>query len=541
MGEVYRALDSKLGRQVAIKVLPGEFSSDRARLDRLEKEARAASSLNHPNIVTIYEIERTDSGAWIVMELIEGNTLRDLLGDGPLPVRRLLSLAAQMGAGLAKAHSAGIVHRDLKPENLMVTKDGFVKIVDFGLARLVPSNFEEAQGTALPTVTRATEPGTVLGTVGYMSPEQANGRPLDFRSDQFSLGAILYEMAAGKRAFERPTAVQTLSAVIEDEPEPLSAAAPKLPASLVWIIERCLAKDPEERYASSKDLARDLADLRDHVSGTAARLEAPTLPVWGRVPPLAVLAALLATLAIGLFAGHLIWKTGPVSHPSYRRLTYRRGSVESARFAPDGQMIVYAAAWDGARKPALFSVRVESPESLRLTLPAGQIESISRGGEMLLLDFLHFSIGFTRTGTLSQTPLSGSAPRDLLEDIGDADWSPDGSALAVVRAPNWRYRLEFPVGKVLYDTTGWISDPRVSPKGDSVAFLDHPVFGDDLGSVAIVDRSGKKRTLSTGWEGVQGLAWSASGEEILFTAQGMTSTPSPLRESSARWRRRRGT
>ena len=444
MGEVYRALDSKLGRQVAIKVLPGEFSSDRARLDRFEKEARAASSLNHPNIVTIYEIERTDSGAWIVMELIEGKTLRDVLVAGPLPIRRLLSLAAQMGDGLAKAHGAGIVHRDLKPENLMVTKDGFVKILDFGLAKLVPSNFEEARGTALPTVTRATEPGTVLGTVGYMSPEQARGWPLDFRSDQFSLGAILYEMAAGKRAFQRSTAVQTLSAIIQDEPEPLSSAAPKLPASLVWIIERCLAKDPEERYASSKDLARDLAGLRDHVSGTAERLEAPTLQVRGRVPPLAVLAALLATLAIGLFAGHLIWKTGPVSHPSYRRLTYRRGTVESARFAPDGQMIVYAAAWDGARKPALFSVRAESPESLRLALPAGQVESISRGGEMLLLSFLHFSTGFARTGTLSQTPLSGSAPRDLLEDIGDADWSPDGSALAVVRAPNWRYRLEFP-------------------------------------------------------------------------------------------------
>jgi Tol biopolymer transport system component len=182
-------------------------------------------------------------------------------------------------------------------------------------------------------------------------------------------------------------------------------------------------------------------------------------------------------------------------------------------------MIVYAAAWDGAQKPELFSVRAESPESLRLALPARQVESISRSGEMLLLDILHFSTAGTgETGTLSQTPLSGSAPRELLEDAGAADWSPDGSALAVVRAPNWRYRLEFPVGKVLYETTGWVSHPRVSPRGDSVAFLDHPVSSDDLGSVAIMDRSGKKRILSAGWGSVQGLAWSASGEEIWFTA-----------------------
>ena len=267
MGEVYRARDERLARSVALKVLPGEISENAARLERFQKEARAASSLNHPNIVTIYDIGSSDSVAYMAMELVEGRTLRELLTSGPIALRKLLALSAQIADGLARAHAAGIVHRDLKPENLMVTRDSFVKILDFGLAKLVPAGFESSDATNMKTVTRATEPGTVLGTVGYMSPEQASGHPVDFRSDQFSLGTILYEMATGRRAFDRPTAVQTLSAVIQDEPEPVSTIGPKLPANLVWIIERCMAKDPEERYASTKDLARDLAALRDHASG----------------------------------------------------------------------------------------------------------------------------------------------------------------------------------------------------------------------------------------------------------------------------------
>ncbi|HKD11786.1 MAG TPA: serine/threonine-protein kinase, partial [Thermoanaerobaculia bacterium] len=267
MGEVYRARDERLSRNVALKVLPSDVSSDKARLDRFEKEARAASSLSHPNIVTVYDIGTSDSLAYIAMELVEGRTLRELLTSGPIALRRLLSLAAQIADGLAKAHAAGIVHRDLKPENLMVTKDGFVKILDFGLAKLVPSGFEPAEGSHLATVTRGTEPGTVLGTVGYMSPEQASGHPADFRSDQFSLGSILYEMATGKRAFDRSTPVQTLSAIIQEEPEPVAVVAPRTPTNLVWVIERCLAKDPDDRYGSTRDLARDLAALRDHASG----------------------------------------------------------------------------------------------------------------------------------------------------------------------------------------------------------------------------------------------------------------------------------
>src|SRR5512143_727842 len=242
MGEVYRAVDTRLGREVAIKVLPAEVSADAARLSRFENEARAASALNHPNIVTIHEIGRADGVSYIVMELVDGKTLRELLAPGALPTRKLLQVAAQAASGLAKAHAAGIVHRDLKPENLMVTGDGVVKILDFGLAKLMQPAALDDDNPDAPTATHVTQPGAILGTVGYMSPEQASGRELDFRSDQFSLGVILYELATGKRAFQHGTAAQTLAAIIQDEPTPISALNPRAPASCRWIVERCLSK-----------------------------------------------------------------------------------------------------------------------------------------------------------------------------------------------------------------------------------------------------------------------------------------------------------
>src|SRR5262249_36039630 len=278
MGEVWRARDTRLSRSVAIKVLPSEVSSDGDRLRRFEKEARAASALNHPNIVTIYEVEKSDSTSFIVMELVEGKTLREVLAGGALTIRRLLGVATQIADGLAKAHSVGIVHRDLKPENVMVTKEGLVKILDFGLAKLARPESEEGQTTQAPTVSEGTRPGIVMGTVSYMSPEQASGHPVEFRSDQFSFGSILYEMATGKQAFRRATPAQTMAAIIQNEPEPIASLAPKTPTPLRWIVERCLAKEPRERYASTEDLARDLASVRDHlseVSGSGATVTVP--------------------------------------------------------------------------------------------------------------------------------------------------------------------------------------------------------------------------------------------------------------------------
>jgi serine/threonine protein kinase len=265
MGEVYRAKDTRLARDVAIKVLPAELSGDADRRARFEQEARSASALNHPNIVTLYDIGYHDGAVYIAMEIVEGRSLRELLTGELLPARKLLDIAVQMAEGLAKAHAAGIVHRDLKPENVMVSKDGFVKILDFGLAKLVQEPASDVSN--LPTMAEpATRPGTVLGTVGYMSPEQASGQSVDFRSDQFSFGSILYEMATGKRAFQKATGVETMSAIIRDEPEPVARVNPRAPAPLRWIVERCLAKDPEERYASTRDLARDLRSIRDHLS-----------------------------------------------------------------------------------------------------------------------------------------------------------------------------------------------------------------------------------------------------------------------------------
>ena len=265
MGDVYRAFDPTLRRPLAIKVLRGSASADPERLRRFEKEARSASALNHANILTIYEVGSVDGLPYIAMELVDGLTLRQTLRSGPLLTRRALQLAAQAAGGLAEAHAAGIIHRDLKPENIMMTRDGRVKIVDFGLAKLIPPEAIDEM-TTRSDESWSTEAGKILGTVGYMSPEQAKGQPLDFRSDQFACGAILYEVATGRAPFRRSSRSQTLAAVIEDDPEPIASLNPNVPPPLRWIIERCLAKEPGDRYESTRDLARDLDDVLLHLA-----------------------------------------------------------------------------------------------------------------------------------------------------------------------------------------------------------------------------------------------------------------------------------
>jgi hypothetical protein len=512
MGEVYRAKDPRLGRDVAIKVLPSELSADPERRRRFEHEARSASALNHPNILTIYDIGSSGETTYIAMELIEGKTLRELVAAGPLPMKRLLELGVQIAEGLAKAHGAGIVHRDLKPENLMISKDGFVKILDFGLAKLTEP---AASGvSALPTaIALPTQPGVVMGTAGYMSPEQASGLPVDFRSDQFTLGAILYEMATGKHAFQRQTGAETLVAIIREEPEPLGQLAPNTPAPVRWIVEQLLAKDPEERYASTKDLARDLAKVRDHLSETSASGElAAAEPARRRRRGwlLPALAALILGVGAGvLLRGALASKTDlPLR---FQRLTYRRGTVYSARFAPDGQTIVYGAAWDGGPLD-LFSTRVEGRESRSLGLPSADILAISSAGEMAISLNRHFILGFQTVGTLARVPLGGGAPRPILENVQDADWSPDGKELAVARYLGNHCRLEYPIGKVLFETAAWVSNVRVSPDGRLVAFLDHAEIGDNTSKLRVVDQNG--RTRLTGPNAATGLAWSPRGDEV---------------------------
>jgi Tol biopolymer transport system component len=506
MGEVWRARDSRLQRDVAIKVLPSELSSDAGRLKRFEKEARSASALNHPNIVTIYDIGQADSVSYIAMELVEGKTLRELLHVGPLPIKRVLSIAAQVADGLARAHEVGIVHRDLKPENVMVTKEGRVKILDFGLAKLTHTGIDSGEGTNLPTET-GTGAGVVLGTVGYMSPEQASGQPVDFHSDQFSFGSILYELATGKRAFQKKTAVDTLSAILNEEPEPIGAVNPQAPTPLRWIVERCLVKDREERYGSTQDLARDLTTLRDHLSEAVGVRAIEPARRSRRIPAL-VLAA-VAVLAAGVFVGKRLWKEAPAPAPTFRPLTFRRGAVWLARLSPDGNTIVYNAAWDGEEEGPLYSTRPESRESRVMPFPGAGIASISSSGEMALL----------KDGILSRAPLAGGVAREVLEGATGADWSPDGSKLAVIHNVNGRKRIEYPIGKALYvaPPPRGIGEIRVSPRGDRIAFIDAPQSHEPfVGSVAVVDLQGRKTTLSAGWGFVSGINWSPDGDEVWF-------------------------
>jgi len=318
MGEVWRARDHDLHRDVAIKFLPEKYAADPNRFGRFGQEALAASRLTHPNIVTIHEVGETSGLHFIVMELVEGETLREILlaqGERPLPVRRLLDIGAQVAEGLAKAHGAGIVHRDLKPENIMVTADGFVKVLDFGLAKLRAEGsgghaqwFDSAAPTWPESPSPQTAVGAVLGTAGYMSPEQARGRPVDYRSDQFTLGAIVYEMATGRQAFRRETPVQTIAAIIEDPPEPLASLSPGLPAPVRWLIERCLAKEPAERYASTLDLARELRTVREHLTDGTSSHDAPSgeRSSSARRASAVVRVAIVLLAALGVGAGALV-------------------------------------------------------------------------------------------------------------------------------------------------------------------------------------------------------------------------------------------
>ncbi|HSS45544.1 MAG TPA: serine/threonine-protein kinase, partial [Thermoanaerobaculia bacterium] len=317
MGEVYRAKDRRLGRDVALKVLPTEVAGDAGRRSRFEQEARAASALAHPNIVVVYDVGESDSSVWIAMELVEGRTVRDLLASGPLPARRVLEIGTQVAEGLAAAHAAGIVHRDLKPENLIFSKDGYVKILDFGLAKLAEPGVAQAEGPTVSAGARGTEPGTVMGTVGYMSPEQAAGKTVDFRSDQFSFGSILYEMTTGERAFQRETGIETLAAILREEPKAIAELNPAVPAPLRWTIERCLAKEPDERYASTKDLARDLKSVRDHLSETSAATltAAHTRSRPGWLLPAA--AALVLGAVLGAAVLRKLGGAAPASQPVF--------------------------------------------------------------------------------------------------------------------------------------------------------------------------------------------------------------------------------
>ncbi len=520
MGEVYRARDTRLGREVALKVLPGSFSSDPDRLRRFEQEARAVAALNHPNILAIHDIGEQDGSPFIVSELLEGNTLRSELENGALSARKASDYAAQIAQGLAAAHDKNITHRDLKPENVFVTREGRVKILDFGLAKLAPAAGAK-QSDGMTLTSSPTEAGMVMGTAGYMAPEQVRGAVVDSRTDIFAFGAVLYEMISGQRAFRRDTAAETMTAILKEDPPDLSEMTNPVAPGLERIVRRCLEKQPEQRFQSAKDLAFALEALSGTTStsrtGANAAIAGGTRKTHGTA---LVAAAAVLGLALGA-AVAWYFRPAPAPPPTFTRVSFHRGEVIRGRFTPDAKTVLYSARLAGG-VPDTYSIREDYPASTPLGMNGALLLAISRQGQLAVLMrpkyFAHYEWG----GTLATSPLSGSAPRELLENVVDADWSPGGNELAVIdrtvdRADN-KWRLQYPIGKVLLEGEGWMSDMRVSPDGKEVALFRHPPNPDDRGDLVVVDRSGQLRTVSAGWESLEGLAWAPSGKEIWFSA-----------------------
>jgi hypothetical protein len=516
MGEVYRARDTKLNRDVAIKVLPDALARDPAALARFEREAQAVAALSHPNILAIHDFATQGSTAYAVTELLEGQTLRGRMGNQALPVRKAIDIGVQIVRGIAAAHERGIIHRDLKPENIFVTRDGVVKILDFGLAKAPAAAGAGAMTGAGETRMADTAAGTVMGTAGYMSPEQVRAQPLDHRTDIFSFGAILYEMLTGQHAFRGDSQVETMNAILKDDPPEFAEINPNLPIALDRIVRRCLEKLPEDRFHSAHDLAIALEALSGSShSTTAGAAAAAGAPPRKRVPMAAVAAALLVVAAAAFVAGHLFWAPPAWKAPQFQRLTYRHGFIQYSRMMPDATTMVYSAIWDGGPL-RIYTARADSPDSAELPYVNADVVSTSSRGELALVANRRTINAYTRPGTLQRATLGG-ASRDVLDNVQDADWMPDGSALTVTHVVDGRFRLEFPIGHVVYETSGWITDPRVSHDGKRVAFLDHPLVGDDRGKAAVVDAGGNVKRISGECESTQGLAWSPDGDEVWFT------------------------
>ena len=509
MGEVFRARDERLGRDVALKLIRPASSANPDHLRRFELEARAAAALNHPNIVAIYDIGLDAGSPYIVCELLKGKTLRTRLSEGAVPVRLAVEYSLQIVEGLIAAHDHRIIHRDLKPENLFVTNDGRVKILDFGVAKL--QSAPEESERPVEDLTTVTKSGAVVGTVAYMSPEQLRGKTVDHRSDIFSVGAILYEMLAGRRPFRGETEVDTITAVLLEDPPEVDLEQAGIPIPFRQIVRHCLEKEPEKRFQSARDLAFALETLSNTSSGRLTRFGLPKLQA--KVLPWAVAGALLiaALLMLGKQAQH------QTMLPVYRRLTFDEGTVYAARFAPDFRSVIYGAAWDG--KPLqLFSTVGDSVSTQPLNVTDANILAISKTGELaLLLHGAHMSHLKIENGTLARAPRAGGSPREVLEDVTWADWDANGE-LAVVHQAEGRDRVEYPIGHVLYQSDGWISHIRLSPQGDKVAFIDHPSLWDDRGSVYLTDIAGGIKTSSREWDSADGLAWSSDGKEVWFTA-----------------------
>jgi serine/threonine protein kinase len=547
MGEVYLADDIRLKRKIALKVLPPHFTVNPDRVRRFEREAQAASALNHPNIVTIHEIGESNSAHFIATEFVDGKTLRQLMNEKPFKLRETINVALQVANALSAANSAGIVHRDIKPENIMIRTDGLVKILDFGLAKLIDMPVTGAE-LETPTLLQS-NPGLVMGTVQYMSPEQARGKNVDARTDIWSLGVVIYELVTGRVPFAGETASDIIAALLKDEPEAIRSTVPEAPLELDAVVKKALTKDLRLRYQTISDFLTDLQRLKDQIKFHAlertgadgARLSSkdaanaqttaparfratdpqaqqetewlPTRSLLKWTIPVTLGVILLASLAV---VPSLRRRSTPSSSrltQAPRQLTNRDGFISASRFTPDGKGIIYSAGFDG--KPVeLFLADVDGSNSRSFGLKSAALKSVSRSGKIaVLFDFeLNWSDGYN--GTLAILPSAGGKPEIIADGIDDAAFAPDGNTFAVIRSVMGEQQLEYPMGKTLYKSDGWMTYPRFSPQGDKIAFFEHPI-GDTSGSVMVLDvASQKKVDLSTDWKFLKGLAWNPKGDEI---------------------------
>jgi serine/threonine protein kinase len=516
MADVYIADDTLLGRSAALKIIhPESLPGDLEASGRYEREVRAASAVSHPNVAHIYGAGDFDRSKYIAMEYVEGISLRELLKKGPIPYSRALSIASQLAKALSAAHKMRVVHRDIKPENIIVTEDGTVKILDFGIAKLNVGHLAESLDG---NVSFRTPPGLIMGTIGYMSPEQVRGKETDTRTDIWSLGIVLYEMLTGTRPFRGDSETDTLTAILTEEPELSEGALNHVNPLIAGIVRRCLAKNPNDRFQSSADLAFALDSLATQTTtGNAAVVSVPS-QTKGRLARYGVPMFLIAAGALGyagLFRSGVLGSSAGPAHPVYKQITYQRGTVWSARFVGKDNSILYSATWNGAPLD-IFDVHPPGTEGRPLNLPNTTLLSTSSKGEAAVLENQRYLYQFINRGKLSRVPIDGEGMREIAENVQEADWSPDGNSLAIVRWVDGRNRLEYPIGKVLFETTGYINCPRVSSDGKRVAYLEHDQQWDNRGRVAIVDADGKRQVVSDDWNGLEGLAW--KGKELWFSA-----------------------
>ena len=516
MGEVWRAMDTTLDRQVAIKVLPQAFASDPERLARFEREAKVLAALNHPNIAAIYGFPDGAPSRFLAMELVPGDDLSTIVARGPMPMREALDAARQVAAALEAAHEKGVVHRDLKPANVKRTPDGTVKVLDFGLAKALEVGGVNSGMSA--TVTSAgSQAGMILGTASYMSPEQARGQAVDRRTDLWAYGCLVYEMLTGAKAFDGDTVTDVLAAVVTGEPD-WSKLPASTPGSIRRLLRRCLEKDVRKRLRDAGDAGLLLDENPEDTPSAPALVATRPSTRWGVVTAVA-LVALLAGAAAQQWLKRDTATGDGASRVSFKRVTFARGLMRSARFAPDGQTIIYGAGWGGP-PVKLYLARTESRESTPIAAPPAELLAISKKGEMAIAVGLDY-YGWMGHGTLARTSLLGGSLREVMENVRAADFSPDGSEMAIVRRAGGIDQLEFPSGTVVDKTEGYFTDVRISPDGQRVAYTAHPDWGDNQGSLVVVDRSGKKTTLASSFAAIQGLAWSPGGE-IWFTEPSST-------------------